>query len=70
VISLAVLTHTFGPVAVTHVMSWLVARFRVHSMFYLIVRPVLQQTFIIRGHFLDSRFRRCAAPGKMAIAGR
>jgi hypothetical protein len=31
VISLTVLIHTFGLIAITHVMSWLVARFRMHG---------------------------------------
>jgi voltage-gated potassium channel Kch len=31
VISLTVLIHTFGLIAITHVMAWLVARFRMHG---------------------------------------
>jgi voltage-gated potassium channel Kch len=31
VISLTVLIHTFGLIAITHVMGWLVARFRMHG---------------------------------------
>jgi hypothetical protein len=31
VISLTVLIHTFGLIAVTHVMAWLVAHFRMHG---------------------------------------
>jgi voltage-gated potassium channel Kch len=31
VISLTVLIHTFGLIAITHIMSWLVAHFRMHG---------------------------------------